>query len=173
MGVLKLFLKDPRIIFIIKYKASNLNLLLLQLTMSASNPLVRILETNRLVGLNFKDWLRNFKIVLSYEKLSYVLDQEPPVLPDHPNARQTTAYEKWMEDDNKVKCYMLASMSNELQSQHEDMPTAKSILIHLQELYGEQSQIACFEVSKRLFNNKMHEGQSMHDHCLTMIKDIE
>ena len=150
-----------------------MNLLLLQLTMSASNPLVHILETNRLVGLNFKDWLRNIKIILSSEKLGYVLDQEPPVLPDHPNACQMIAYEKWMEDDNKVKCYMLASMSNELQSQHEDMPTTKSILIHLQELYGEQSRIACFEVSKRLFNNKMHEGQSMHDYCLTMIKDIE
>uniref|UniRef100_A0A6I9QJ85 Uncharacterized protein LOC105036291 n=1 Tax=Elaeis guineensis var. tenera TaxID=51953 RepID=A0A6I9QJ85_ELAGV len=30
-------------------------------------------------------------------------------------------------------------MSNELQSQHEDMPTTKAMIIHLQELYGEQS----------------------------------
>ena len=30
-----------------------------------------------------------------------------------------------------------------------------------------------FELSKRLFNMKMHEGQSIHDHCMTMIKDLE
>ena len=30
-----------------------------------------------------------------------------------------------------------------------------------------------FEVSKRLFNSKMHEGQSVHDYCLTMIKNLE
>ena len=53
------------------------------------------------------------------------------------------------------------------------MPTAKAILVHLQELYGEQSHIVHFEVSKRLFNTKMRDGQPVHDHCLTMIKDIE
>ena len=66
---------------------------------------------------------------------------------------------------------MLPSMNNELQSQHEDMQTAKMILTHLQELYSEQSQITRFEVSKRVFHTKMHEGQWVHDHCL--IKDIE
>ena len=30
-----------------------------------------------------------------------------------------------------------------------------------------------FEVSKRLFNLKMHEEQSVHKHCMTVIKDIE
>ncbi|XP_073109511.1 uncharacterized protein [Elaeis guineensis] len=55
------------------------------------------------------------------------------------------AHEKWMEDDNKVKCYTLASMSNELHSQYEDMPTAKATMTYLQELYGEHSCTACFE----------------------------
>ncbi|OAY70105.1 Retrovirus-related Pol polyprotein from transposon TNT 1-94, partial [Ananas comosus] len=64
-------------------------------------------------------------------------------------------------------------MSNELQRQHEDMKTAKEMLTHLKELYGEQSRSARFEVSKRLFKAKMHDGQSVHDHCLTMIKDLE
>ena len=78
-----------------------------------------------------------------------------------------------MEYDTKVKCYILGSMSNELQSQHKNMPTTKAISTHLRELYSGQSRITYFEVSKRLFNTKIHEGQSVHDHCLTMIKDIE
>ena len=64
-------------------------------------------------------------------------------------------------------------MSNKLQRQHEDMKTAKAMLTHLQELYGEESRSMCYKVSKRLFNAKMREGRSVHDHCLTMIKDLE
>ena len=41
-------------------------------------------------------------------------------------------------------------MTNELQSQHEHMPTVKAMITHLQELYGEQSHTAHFEVSKTL-----------------------
>ena len=64
-------------------------------------------------------------------------------------------------------------MSNELQSQHEYMPTIWAMITHLQELYDEQSHTAYFEVSKRLFNLKMCEGQSVYEHCMTMIKNIE
>ena len=78
-----------------------------------------------------------------------------------------------MDEDSRVKCYMLASMSNKLQSQYEHISTARAMITHLQELYGEQSRTACFEVSKRLFNLKLHEGQSIHEHCMTVIKNIE
>ena len=53
------------------------------------------------------------------------------------------------------------------------MPTFQTMITHLQELYGEQSHTARFEVSKRLFNLKMCEGQSVHEHYMTVIKDIE
>ena len=78
-----------------------------------------------------------------------------------------------MDEDKKAKCYILVSVSNDLQLQHEDMRTAKEMLTYLWELYGEQSHIAHFEVSWGLFRVKMHEGQSIKDHCLTMIKDID
>ena len=51
--------------------------------MSASNPLVRIFETNRLTDTNYKDWLKNLKIVLTFEKIGYVLNQDTPALPTH------------------------------------------------------------------------------------------
>ena len=102
--------------------------------MSASNLLARILDTNRLTGINFKDWFRNLRIVLSSEKLLHVLDQDTLVLSAHPSLQQKVAHEKWLEEDNKVRCYILASMTNELQNQHEDMKTTKIILTHLQEL---------------------------------------
>ena len=83
------------------------------------------------------------------------------------------SHEKWLDVDNKVSCYALGSMSNELQRQHKDIKTARQMLTHLQELYGEQSHTARFEISQKFFRVKMHDGQSVNDHCLTMIKDVE
>ena len=42
--------------------------------MASSLSLRSILDTNKLTGPNYMDWLRNLKIVLSSEKLSYILD---------------------------------------------------------------------------------------------------
>ena len=47
------------------------------------------------------------------------------------------------------------------------------MLTHLQESYDEQSCTAHFEVSQRLFRLKICDGQSVNDHCLIIIKDIE
>ena len=47
------------------------------------------------------------------------------------------------------------------------------MLTHLQELYSEQSRTAHFKIFQRLFRAKMHDGQSINDHCLAMIKEIK
>ena len=62
--------------------------------MSTSNPLARIFETNHLTGTNYKDWLRNLRIILISKKLSHILDQDLVVLPNHPTAEQRAAFEK-------------------------------------------------------------------------------
>ena len=49
--------------------------------MSLTNPLCGIVDANKLTGPNFMDWLRNLRIVLTYERITYVLDEimlEPP-----------------------------------------------------------------------------------------------
>ena len=105
--------------------------------MSASNPLIRILETNCSISFNYKDWIQNLKIILSSERLNYIIDQDIPMLPAYPIADWKGAYKKWLDDNNKARCYVLASMSNELRCQHEDMKMVKTMLDYLKELYGE------------------------------------
>ena len=78
-----------------------------------------------------------------------------------------------MDKDSQVKCYVLAFMSNELQSQHEYMVTTRVMITHLQELCGEHSCTVRFEVSKRLFNFNIREGQSIYEYRMIVIKDIE
>ncbi len=95
------------------------------------------------------------------------------MLPIRPITDQRKTLVKWTNNNNKVRCCTKASMSNALQCQHENIKIARDILNHLQKLYGDQSHAARFEVSKRLFKAKMHDGQYVHDHGLTMIKDLE
>ena len=40
-------------------------------------------------------------------------------------------------------------------------------------MFGEQSCAAKYQVTKWLFKAKMHDGQSVQDHYLMMIKDLE
>ena len=116
--------------------------------MFASNPLACILDTHRLTGSNYKDQLQNFKIILGFKKLTHVLDQDSPTLPVHPSIEQRASLDKWTDEDNKVRYYMLGSMSDELQHQHEDIKTAHQMLAHLQELFDEQSHPAKYQVTK-------------------------
>ena len=60
-----------------------------------------------------------------------------------------------------------------MQSQQEHMPTARAMITHLQKLYDEQSRPMHFVLSKKFFNLKICKGQSVHDHYLTMIKDLK
>ena len=79
---------------------------------------------------------------MGFEKLTHVLDQDPPILPARPSAEQRASLDKSIDEDNKARYYMLGSMSDELQHQHEDIKTAHQMLAHLQELFGEQSHTA-------------------------------
>ena len=142
--------------------------------MIQSNPLTIILEQHRLTGPNFVDWLCNLKVVLAYEKIHYVLTQSPPEpLPADVSQEEHDMLAKWKDDDLQAHCIMWASMSNELHKQHEKYTYAKDILLHLQELFGEQSRTARYEISKRLFRAKMKEGEDVVVHIASMIRAIE
>ncbi|XP_057990572.1 uncharacterized protein LOC131172954 [Hevea brasiliensis] len=73
----------------------------------------------------------------------------------------------------RARCYMLASITNELQKQHEKMQSISEILYHLQELYDEHNRNTRYEISKRLFRMKMAKGMDMGAHVHKMIKLIE
>ena len=70
-------------------------------------------------------------------------------------------------------CNMWASMSTELHRQHEKYTSENEILLHLQELFGEQSRTARYEIFKQLFHTKMKEGEDIGVHVNSMISVIE
>ncbi|KAL6552738.1 hypothetical protein OROHE_008102 [Orobanche hederae] len=141
----------------------------------AKNPLTILLEKNLLPGPNFVDWLWNLMIVLSIESLGYVLEADIPPTPvrTRGNQEEIDVREKWVKDDVPVRGFMMGSMTNKLHGAHEKMTSARQILAHLTELYGEHSRTARYEISKQLFNARMKEGEKVGDYVLKMISMIE
>ncbi|KAL5572293.1 hypothetical protein UlMin_021890 [Ulmus minor] len=104
------------------------------------NPLSVILSQNKLIGENFTDWKRNLNIVLTSEKHKFVLLEVCPPEPAANAAKAVKdAYEKWIVSDDMARYYMLASMSNVLQQQHQGMRTAAEIMAYVQAMFGETS----------------------------------
>ena len=81
-----------------------------------------LLDKYLLIGSNYIDWLRNVRIVLRTEGLLHILDGPIPSVPsDEAPQEERDAFNKYMSQQPQVQGILLASMSSELQSQHEDM----------------------------------------------------
>ena len=144
--------------------------MILKIKMSSFNLLAVILKENKLIGPNYIDRKRNLDIVLNAEGYKYVLTQVCPIEPgEGASDEESQAYRKWIKADEMVRCYMLASMSNVLQHQHQAMPTAYDMITSLKEMFGDQNRAARLVAMKDLMNTTMVEGTSVKDHVLKMV----
>ncbi|KAJ8751989.1 hypothetical protein K2173_000735 [Erythroxylum novogranatense] len=118
--------------------------------------------------------LGNYVIISRINKKKlYVLDNELPPKPAQDAANEDWEYyQSHIDDNEQVTCVMLASMSPELQRQHETM-NAKEMFLHLQELFGAQSRVERFETVRALFQCRMAPGTFVEIHVLQMIGYIE
>nr|XP_033517481.1 uncharacterized protein LOC117281741 [Nicotiana tomentosiformis] len=120
--------------------------------MTVFNPLTAILTQNKL------------------EEYKFVLDE---VCQEKPGADATDdehkAYQKWVKADEMVRCYILASISNVLQHQHQSMESVYNILKNLKEMFGDQNRAAKQTAMEAFLNTKMVEGSSVRDHVLKMM----
>ena len=87
------------------------------------------------------------KIYFSFRKILYVLEQSlTGPLPEHASQEKQDTLKQWKDDDLQARCIMWASMSTELHRQHEKYTSTNEILLHLQELFGEHSRTARYEI---------------------------
>ena len=139
--------------------------------MSIAYSIRGLLDVNKLTGKNYDEWLRNVRIVLTAEKIAYVLDTTLPVPPDGASEEDIQKFHKWIDDSTLAKCLMLSSMVPELQKQYEDMD-CQEILTHLGKLFGACARQERYDISKKLFRTRMSEGSSVQAHVLKMIEWI-
>lgn len=132
-----------------------------------------VLEKDKLTGTNFLDWQRNLRIVLKQERKLYVIDvPRPEPLPEGATRAQQAVYQKHLDDDTDVTCLMLASMTPELQKQHEHMD-AYDMIEHLKRMFESQARQERFDTSKALYACKQGDRDPVGPHVLKMIGYIE
>ena len=120
------------------------------------NPLSVILKENKLTGPNYIVWKRNLTLVLIAQEYKFVLTDVCPPPPDSNSSKEEVeAFQKWRKADEMAHCYILASMSNMLQHQHENMATAYDMMMNLKEMFGEQNRAGRQVAMKALLNTKM------------------
>ncbi|KAH0765334.1 hypothetical protein KY285_001205 [Solanum tuberosum] len=68
-----------------------------------------------------------------------------------------------------ARCYILASMANVLQHQHQSMTSAYDMLASLKEMFGEQNRATKQTPMKPLLTTKMAEGSSVREHVLKLM----
>ncbi|KAK8992262.1 hypothetical protein V6N11_048350 [Hibiscus sabdariffa] len=132
-----------------------------------------LLEKEKLNGINFLDWFRNLRIVLKQERKEYVIEEAVPNDPG-PNASRADKdkFKKHIDDMVDVGCLMLATMTPELQKQHENM-VAYEMIQNLKEIYEGQAHQERYETSKALFQCKMSEGSPVGAHVIKMMGYIQ
>nr|XP_016458870.1 PREDICTED: uncharacterized protein LOC107782502 [Nicotiana tabacum] len=107
--------------------------------------------------------------ICGHAAYKFVITEECLEKPENAVDDQVKSYDKWVKADEMTRCYMLSSMANILQHQHQSMGSAYNMLESLKEMFGEQNHAAKQTSMKALLNTKMDEGSSIKDHVLKMI----
>ena len=128
-----------------------------------------ILTENKLTGKNYLDWERNLRIVLRQERKLYVIDEDPPAVPDENATEEDTAqYDKYLADAEDVSCLILASISPELQK-HCENRECWDMILHLSSLFKKEARQEKYDISKRLYNTKLTEGSPVGEHVIKLL----
>ncbi|KAL4351634.1 hypothetical protein GQ457_06G011900 [Hibiscus cannabinus] len=132
-----------------------------------------LIEKEKLNGINFLDWFQNLRIVLKQERKEYVIEE---LVPNDPGANAPRAdkdkFKKYMVNMVDFGCLMLATMTPELQKQHEDM-VAYEMIQNLKEIDEGQARHERYETSKALFQCKMSEVSPVGAHVIKMMGYIQ
>ena len=129
-----------------------------------------VLESSKLNGTNYADWIRNLRIVLRAANKKDVLDTPPPEEPAaNATAAERNVYRRAVDNDREVSCLMLACMEPELQMQFENNHAVHDMIVVLQDKFQTQARTERFNVSKAFAETKLAEGTSVGPHVIKMV----
>ena len=96
----------------------------------------------------------------------------PPPPDSDSSKEEVEAYHLWRKANEMARCYILTSMSNILQHQHENMATTYDMMMNLKEIFGEQNRAGRQVAMRALLNTKIAERTLVRDHVLKMISHL-
>ena len=134
-----------------------------------------IMEKNMMLvdGASYPEWIRKLTLILTHEGRLHVLEQEPLVepLPTAP-AAERESYKAKLKELTEVKCLMLATMSAELDSQHQDMTPAE-IFKSLEGMFKASDRQERYVASTSLFRRTMPVTGKVDVHIHVVMKDVQ
>ncbi|KAK4848667.1 hypothetical protein QYF36_015851 [Acer negundo] len=135
--------------------------------------LMNILKDNTLTGDNYVTWKRKIGLLLQSEKHKFVLTTPKPPAPNNESSIMCRdEYEQWKTSDDMAKCYIMATISDVLQQQHEGMESAADIMMSLEEMFAMKSRTTKREAVTAFMNLRMKPGQAVKDHMMKVIAHL-
>ncbi|KAK4384677.1 hypothetical protein Sango_3036900 [Sesamum angolense] len=109
-----------------------------------------------------------------FENQGYVLDNPlPTALLEGSSPEQRVTFEKWLEDNFKVRSIILASMTNEIQKQYDRLDDVPSIMLRMKEVYAVPHRHIRYAATKAFFRTKMTKGSSVQSHGVKMLSLVD
>ncbi|KAK4855041.1 hypothetical protein QYF36_003447 [Acer negundo] len=135
--------------------------------------LMNIPKDNTLTGDNYVTWKRKIGLLLQSEKHKFVLTTPKPPAPNNESSiMYRDEYEQWKTSDDMAKCYIMATISDVLQQQHEGMESAADIMMSLEEMFAMKSRTTKREAVTAFMNLRMKPGQAVKDHMMKVIAHL-
>ncbi|GJT55624.1 hypothetical protein Tco_0990678 [Tanacetum coccineum] len=147
-------------------------------TTVVNNSLFRtFFEKQKLTGINFMEWYRNLRIVLSIEdKLPFLEQPIPAILV--PAAGQVipsdvhNTHTAWVKDSKEIYGLMLMTMDPDIQKNLEHLG-AYDMLKELKMLYAQQAYQELLQTVREFHTCKQEEGQYVSSYVLKMKSYID
>ncbi|XP_073116187.1 uncharacterized protein [Elaeis guineensis] len=114
--------------------------------------LCSLLDSNKLIRLNFDSWYRKLKIILEYERILYMLTDPTPEEPTanaHGIIKDT--YQKWLNDHTTIRCIMRAVINDKFSCKFKDAQPKQMIQI-LNEFFDTPENAKRHKTSYAVFN---------------------
>ncbi|KAL0349800.1 UNVERIFIED_CONTAM: hypothetical protein Sradi_4129200 [Sesamum radiatum] len=110
------------------------------------------------------------RIVLDFKNQGYVLDKPlPTVLPKGSSNEERITFEKWLEDNHKVRNIILASMTKDIQKQYDSLYDVPLIMLHMKDVYAVPNRHTRYAATKVFFGTKMAERSFVQGHGVKML----
>ncbi|KAL0445229.1 UNVERIFIED_CONTAM: hypothetical protein Slati_2245600, partial [Sesamum latifolium] len=97
----------------------------------------------------------------------------PTALFEGSSPEEHLTFDKWLEDNWKVRSIIYASMTNEVQKQYDRLDDVPSIMLRVKEVYAVPDRHIRYGVTKVFFETKMAEGSSVQSHGVKMLYLVE
>ncbi|GJR66138.1 hypothetical protein Tco_0012203 [Tanacetum coccineum] len=147
-------------------------------TTIVNNSLFRtFFEKQKLTGINFMEWYRNLRIVLSVEDKLPFLEQPIPTLPVPAEGQVLppdvlNTHTVWVKASKEIAGLMLMTMDPDIQKNMERLG-AYDMLKELKTLYAQQAYQELLQTVREFHAYKQEEGQSVSSYVIKIKSYID